>query len=365
MVHPNLLEPFILGRLTRCRASPLVVGVVSSVAILAVPLFVSVADRQEPAPPGPSLPIWSDVPSLVLAGCMAVCIPLIYGQWSEMRPILVILKRRRAISFSDLERAEQTVSRANDWYRKVGSLPNRVGRAALSVVASGAVYLRITEDGHFYRFMAPRARNWDEARLQTWSQSAFDNWWGSTVIGRIGWLLIFAVCIYLISSQILGGLRYVILSRQIRRVARFPLNFENPDGQFGRAGIRSLLSLVYVGIVVYTIVVFVLILMVRGWESPLVVALVVPFLLINIVYLAVPLSILRSDAVTSQQRYAALLSRRTDLSDAVRHELTDRAFGAPAAVFRVSAVVSGTLLYLLPALAAVAQVWDVFFRSDG
>lgn len=363
-----------LGRLAQRRTDPLALGLVAFLVSVTPPLVVSAwmanAGHLDSRPQGvPRLTIWRDFPSIILLIGASASFALMVHQWRLMSTLLKNLSDKGALELDETARhwLQVEVARINRFYSRMGRWPLKMMLLAASLGAAVLTYGRVSGDG-FYNFLMPGSvEKAGHGSVEAWEAGAVRQWWASSRPGEATWIALFSLATFFIAIQVIAGARFLVLSRLVSSRLNIGLNFDNPDGAFGRADVRQLLVWVYIGLLVYVVLAFDLVVIVRGHESPLIVLLVAPFLVLNALYLVLPLKILHRHASVPREHYVMNCLAALQVIDhgslTERHLIltaVDRAHSIPGAIFPERTFAAAALVYTLPSFAAFAQIWDVF-----
>ncbi len=365
-------EQLVLGRLADGKLVTFQAFVAVALLTFSLPLTASIYKFLTSKPKqstGSSFLLWGDGPSLILLSFAAVGLTLIFIQWRLMSRVFEDLRRQKVLRCENGKRwteAHSKISSANGFFGRLSRPLWMVPIGAACLTGATLIYLQIANPQEFYGFLAPGdAGDPQSSRREAWSEAAFDSWWASGSLGAGTWIICFAVGAFAITIQILCGARFMLLCNSLAKSLQFGLEYGNTDGDYGRSSIKTILSIVYAGVFVYAVIILDIVFMVRGSGSSIVLVLVIPFLLLNVAYIFLPLAILRQHGRQHRTEHLSALLTGLDANTSPTDRLAvlgevDRCHKAPLAVFRARTLVALVVVYAVPTVTAVAQMWELF-----
>jgi hypothetical protein len=247
---PFAIEPLILARLNRAKVPPALAGALAGLVTFIAATWTALASNlfyagvksnswwhnlwlfilhNSTSDHNQTVPYLQDYPAIVLSLTIAASVYLVYS-----------LFRYAAVLHSDMEKSEciiTTKSGQNSLADAVEGINRRFVQwgkfapivAILAIAGSTLVNFRL--EGRLFTFLG--------------HGDLYKHWWASLHPFRLGgviWIIFGALGIYMVYAEAILGLTYVKFLRTCRDDYRFRANMLNPDGLFGWARIRLIVS---------------------------------------------------------------------------------------------------------------------------
>lgn len=181
------------------------------------------------------MPYLRDYPSIVLTVTITTSIALVYGLYRSAAVLHTEMRRTSCIKYTT--EGELALRSA---VKEMNAEFARWGKAApiallLSLGFTVAVNLRLQHT--LFRFLQPG--------------NLYEQWWAGMVPfhpGAVAWVIIGALGIYVVYAEAVLGITYVRFLRKCSEAYQFRANMLNPDGFWGWAKLRQIVSNLQVGV---------------------------------------------------------------------------------------------------------------------
>lgn len=256
-LQPFSIDPLILGRIDRLGLRP---PIFTAITVVVVTIFVSwltaisnlfyrtptlppigqdlllFVFRQSGTARDGSVPFLRDYPSIILIITVTTSICLVYGLFQSAAELHSDMKKSGCVKYT--ANGRDALTKAID---EVNARLARQGRFApialtLSVVFVVTVNFRLQSS--LFGFLR--------------SGHLYNDWWASLHPLRPGgilWVVLGAIGIYVVYSEAVLGLNYVRFLKKCKGDYQFKANMLNPDGLYGWARLRKIVSNLEIGVV--------------------------------------------------------------------------------------------------------------------
>lgn len=303
------------------------------------------------------LPLLRDYSSLVLFASLSVYFAVLQHQLRAITDLIPSLESQEVVRLGrDRDYFDRRIESANRGIEKV----RRYWWLRLLIAIGLMTQIMVVEH---QSGVLPRL-----AELATGDPAAlYAGWWAGihNPLG-FGFYFVFGVAsIYWVLLQNEIGLRLVVFFWRVRRVVSYGINLQSPDGHFGWASFRRVMSTVYGSIVLHAVALSGFFLGFSLSNARYVVVLVFIFFVLNPVYIGGPLYFIRTSIERDKwMQVNALLDfapRQINSYDDMVKAATVRseveiAIRAPSIPFNVRAIVVSVAIYAIPVGLTIGQI---------
>jgi hypothetical protein len=319
-------------------------------------------------------PLLRDYPTVLLVVLTSVTLTLIYRQWAILEDLLPELQRRGVLLFDDKD-SPSIIQAADETNSGIARMGGHTGTYVVVAVMLSLFLVFAQRATGIFAFLSPS--NGSAELKVSWTRDAYRSWWASLDTHQFGFVAYFCLAllaIYYMLKQNEVAVRYLWFFWRLRGKISYGVNLSGGADEFHGWGIiRQLLLTIYMSIIVHAITLTALFLVIPVEEFQWVIPLLAIFMILNPLYVIVPLILLRRGACRYKEaeilRIVRLVkeeeSRCQDPLQVLRLRVLGRnevAFirSIPNIPFRFGQLVLGAIIYVLPIVSAVVQIVTTF-----
>lgn len=325
--------------------------------------------RLESSARNPDFEVLRDGASLAQGMLLILFVGVLFRQWQLIESLLGDLSRSNAIQIIP-ERQEaftRDMREVNDGFARLATVRSSASILGGCVLA-GIAFLLVTRRFGVFAALA----SGDPPPRATFAKAAYESWWAGLRypwLGATGYLVLLSGGLYLLLLQNIVGAKALRFLLRHKADIAFAADRLNRDGHYGWRTFRRLLVTIYVCVLIHALILlmFFIVMPLEGVAVLLGIAFA-SLLFLYPIYLVVPVVWTRREMLRYREQLVAdidesynrarqgmSLSGALELEHQIRSEIST-VHAIPPSPFRIRQILTGGVVYLLPATLGVIQI---------